>query len=75
MRIPSGTRLDRELALLMGFFVLPSWSVRCDGMERLLSVAPDQTLEEAQLMLGLDEESALSLVRELPRAKRRRKRR
>ncbi|MEY4510689.1 MAG: hypothetical protein RLZZ450_2811 [Pseudomonadota bacterium] len=75
MRIAPGTRLDRELALRMGFFVLPSWAVRCDVMERLLSLAPESALEEAQLMVGIDDEGARSLLRELPRAKRRRKRR
>jgi len=67
--------VDRELALALGFVALATWVVRCDVLERLLSLAPEQALEEAQLMLGAREEDARSLLSELPRRKRRRRRR
>jgi ATP-dependent RNA helicase SUPV3L1/SUV3 len=73
-RLPGGVRLDRELSLCTGFFALASWLVRCDVLERLLALAPDQALEEAQLILGATEEEARGVLRELPRSKRRRRR-
>jgi ATP-dependent RNA helicase SUPV3L1/SUV3 len=70
----SPARVDRALALCMGLVTLPSWLVRCDVLERLLALAPEHALEEAQLMLGASEEEATALLKELPRSRRRRRR-
>ena len=67
--------LDRELALAMGYLVTPSWVVRCDVVERLLALDPVEAAVEAGLMLGACESDALSIVRELPRGRKRRRRR
>jgi ATP-dependent RNA helicase SUPV3L1/SUV3 len=71
--LPAG--LDRELALRLGFVCTPHWVVRCDLLERLLVLEPAQALEEAQLMLGAGEADARSILAELPRGRKRRRRR
>ncbi|MDB4976714.1 MAG: helicase domain protein [Myxococcaceae bacterium] len=68
-------QLDRQLALALGFLVTPHWVVRCDVVERLLSLEPAQALEEAQLMLGAGEADARAILLELPRGRKRRRRR
>jgi ATP-dependent RNA helicase SUPV3L1/SUV3 len=70
----SPPRLDRALALTLGFVALSSWLVRCDVVERLLSLEQSDAIEEARLMLGAQDDEARSIVRELPRARRRRRR-
>jgi ATP-dependent RNA helicase SUPV3L1/SUV3 len=66
-------RVDRELALALGFVVLATWVVRCDVLERLLALRPEQALEEAVRLLGAGEEEAKAVLKELPRARRRRR--
>jgi ATP-dependent RNA helicase SUPV3L1/SUV3 len=65
---------DRELALRVGFVPLASWAVRCDVLERLAALPPEAAREEAMLMLGASEEEARGLLRELPRGRKRRRR-
>jgi hypothetical protein len=66
-------KLDRALALCMGFVARGAWLIRCDVLERLATLAPDAALEEAKLMLGASEEEARALVGELPRPRKRRR--
>ncbi len=66
---------DRELALCMGFVTLARWAVRCDLLERLLALAPQAAYDEAKLMLGASDEDVRALLRELPRTRKRRRRR
>ncbi|MDB4990620.1 MAG: helicase domain protein [Myxococcaceae bacterium] len=72
---PAPPSLDRELALALGFVVTPHWVVRCDIVERLLVLEPAQALEEAVLMLGASEADARSVLQELPRGRKRKRRR
>jgi len=66
---------DRTYSLLVGFVALPSWLLRCDVLERLLACAPAEVLDEARLMLGMSQEQTEAIVRELPRKRRRRRKR
>jgi len=70
-KIPA--RLEPALALSLGLVPLSSWLVRCDVVERLLTLEPAQANEEAQLMLGASEDEARSIVRELPRGRKKRR--
>jgi ATP-dependent RNA helicase SUPV3L1/SUV3 len=71
-RAPAG--FDRELTLCMGFVPRGPWLVRCDVLEQLSALAPEAAREEAKLMLGASDDEARSLVGELTRSRRRRRR-
>ena len=71
---PAPAKLDRALALCMGFVARGSWLIRCDVLERLAALSPDAARDEAKLMLGASEEEARALIGELPRPRKRRRR-
>jgi ATP-dependent RNA helicase SUPV3L1/SUV3 len=73
VRAPRG--IVRELCMALGFVLLPSWLVRCDALERLLALEPAEAAEAASNLFALSAEEGQSLARELPRSRRRRRRR
>jgi ATP-dependent RNA helicase SUPV3L1/SUV3 len=75
---PSARGLASEICQLAGFIPLARWAVRCDVLELILSqpavLARKPAAEEVRSILGCSLVDAESIVRELPRARRSRRR-
>jgi ATP-dependent RNA helicase SUPV3L1/SUV3 len=77
--LPRG--MSRESCLAIGFIPLQRWAVRCDVLERLLSLPSvqarrrDAATEEVRSLLGGPADDARAIYLELPLSKRPRRRR